>query len=389
MTRASIRRSRRRATPCGRLSRAGSPRRRAGLRTTSGRTGSSTSAAARCPTSRSSSRTSARSSGWTPSPTPWRASSARSRRSRRPTRRSTSSSARRSSSTSTTPRAVSPSCIASYARAGASSSRRTGRWSTTRTRSTCGAGPAPASSACSPRTARGIRLPSAAGAGTAASLAMLNGLYLDHVLRRGPLRPLRRPVVSARQPARPGARRAAPGAARRAARDARRELPRRRREARVTPRPRHGRRRLHRLEPRRRRSSSGATTSACSTTSRPGRRANLASLGREVEVVEGDLRSYERVHTAVRGRRARLPPGRARVGAALGAGPATSTAVNVEGTLNVLLAARDEDVRRVVFASSSSVYGNAERHAALGVSSAPNPISPYAVAKLAAERFCV
>jgi SAM-dependent methyltransferase len=35
-----------------------------------------------------------------------------------------------------------------------------------------------------------------AGAGTAASLAMLNGLYLDHVFRRGPLRPLRRPVVS-------------------------------------------------------------------------------------------------------------------------------------------------------------------------------------------------
>jgi hypothetical protein len=36
----------------------------------------------------------------------------------------------------------------------------------------------------------------AAGSGTASSLAMLNALYLDHVLRRGPLRPLRRPVVS-------------------------------------------------------------------------------------------------------------------------------------------------------------------------------------------------
>jgi UDP-glucose 4-epimerase len=62
--------------------------------------------------------------------------------------------------------------------------------------------------------------------------------------------------------------------------------------------------------------------------------------------------------------------------------------VNVEGTLNVLLAARDEDVRRVVFASSSSVYGNTgdlprreNQHT--------DPISPYGVSKLAAERYCV
>jgi UDP-glucose 4-epimerase len=68
--------------------------------------------------------------------------------------------------------------------------------------------------------------------------------------------------------------------------------------------------------------------------------------------------------------------------------PLTTTAVNVEGTLNVLLASRDSGVRRVVFASSSSVYGNS------GVlprveSSTPDPISPYAVSKLAAERYCV
>ncbi|HET9939241.1 MAG TPA: SDR family oxidoreductase [Gaiella sp.] len=119
-----------------------------------------------------------------------------------------------------------------------------------------------------------------------------------------------------------------------------------------------------------------------------GRRANLAPLGRELEVVEGDLRSYERVHTAVRGVEVVFHQG------ALGSvprsvqDPLTTTAVNVEGTLNVLLAARDEDVRRVVFASSSSVYGNAERMP-LSEDQAPNPISPYGVAKLAAERFCV
>ena len=119
-----------------------------------------------------------------------------------------------------------------------------------------------------------------------------------------------------------------------------------------------------------------------------GRRANLAELTREIEIVEGDLRSYERVHTAVRGVEVVFHQG------ALGSvprsvqDPLTTTAVNVEGTLNVLLAARDENVRRVVFASSSSVYGNVDRMP-LSEDETPNPISPYGVAKLAAERFCV
>ncbi|HEX5582604.1 SDR family oxidoreductase [Gaiella sp.] len=119
-----------------------------------------------------------------------------------------------------------------------------------------------------------------------------------------------------------------------------------------------------------------------------GSRANLAALGRDVEVVEGDLRSYERVHTAVRGREVVFHQG------ALGSvprsvqDPLTSTAVNVEGTLNVLLAARDEGIRRVVAASSSSVYGDGGTFPRVETQ-APNPISPYAVAKLAAERFCV
>jgi nucleoside-diphosphate-sugar epimerase len=66
--------------------------------------------------------------------------------------------------------------------------------------------------------------------------------------------------------------------------------------------------------------------------------------------------------------------------------PLTSNAVNVEGTLNVILAARDHLVRRVVFASSSSVYGDAP-----GMPRRENqpvaPLAPYAVAKLAAERY--
>jgi UDP-glucose 4-epimerase len=107
-----------------------------------------------------------------------------------------------------------------------------------------------------------------------------------------------------------------------------------------------------------------------------------------VRVVEGELRSYERVHNAVRGVETVFHLG------ALGSvprsvqDPLTSSAVNVEGSLNVLLAARDEGVRRVVFSSSSSVYGT-RRDLPITESTPPDPISPYGVAKLAAERYCI
>jgi UDP-glucose 4-epimerase len=116
-----------------------------------------------------------------------------------------------------------------------------------------------------------------------------------------------------------------------------------------------------------------------------GYRANLEDL--DVEIIEGELRSYERVHNAVRGAEVVYHLG------ALGSvprsvqDPLTSNAVNVEGTLNVLLAARDEDVRRVVFSSSTSVYGTS-RKLPTPESEPPDPISPYGVAKLAAERYC-
>jgi UDP-glucose 4-epimerase len=117
-----------------------------------------------------------------------------------------------------------------------------------------------------------------------------------------------------------------------------------------------------------------------------GDRENLEGL--DIEIVEGELRSYERVHNAVRGVEVVYHLG------ALGSvprsvqDPLTSSAVNVEGTLNVLLAARDESVRRVVFSSSTSVYGST-RQLPTGEDAPPDPISPYGVAKLAAERYCV
>jgi len=117
-----------------------------------------------------------------------------------------------------------------------------------------------------------------------------------------------------------------------------------------------------------------------------GSRANLDGL--DVKVVEGELRSYERVHNALRGAEIVFHFG------ALGSvprsvqDPLTSSAVNVEGTLNVLLAARDEGVRRVVYSSSSSVYG-VRNDLPVKEDAPPDPLSPYGVTKLAAERFCV
>jgi len=119
-----------------------------------------------------------------------------------------------------------------------------------------------------------------------------------------------------------------------------------------------------------------------------GNRANLAGLDDEVEIVEGELRSYERVHNAVRGVELVFHQGALPSVPRSVQDPLTTSAVTIEGTLNVLLAGRDEDVRRVVYASSSSVYGNSGTLPRTE-SQQPDPISPYAVAKLAAERYCV
>jgi UDP-glucose 4-epimerase len=67
--------------------------------------------------------------------------------------------------------------------------------------------------------------------------------------------------------------------------------------------------------------------------------------------------------------------------------PAETHDVNITGTLNVLLAARDNKIKRVVFSSSSSVYGNQEKYP-LEESFMPLPISPYALHKFVGENYC-
>lgn len=118
-----------------------------------------------------------------------------------------------------------------------------------------------------------------------------------------------------------------------------------------------------------------------------GRRENLLHVIDDVELIEGDIQSYERVHNAVAGceavlHQAALPSVPRSV-----ADPLTTNASNVTGTLNVLAAARDSDVRRVVAASSSSVYG-ANDALPKREDLVPMPISPYAVSKLGAEGYC-
>ncbi len=125
-----------------------------------------------------------------------------------------------------------------------------------------------------------------------------------------------------------------------------------------------------------------------------GRRENLvdadawaAAGGGVFELLEGDIRRPDVVGRAVSERDvifhlAAIPSVARSV-----ADPLTSHQVNVDGTLNVLLAARDAGVRRLVFASSSSIYGDSPTLPK--VESMPNqPISPYGLDKLAAETYC-
>jgi nucleoside-diphosphate-sugar epimerase len=118
-----------------------------------------------------------------------------------------------------------------------------------------------------------------------------------------------------------------------------------------------------------------------------GDRANLGVLDGNFELVEGDMQSYERAHNAVQGcevvfHQAALPSVPRSI-----QDPLTSNSANVVGTLNLLLAARDSEVRRVVFASSSSIYG-ADETLPKREDLPSMPISPYAVAKQAGEAYC-
>ncbi len=118
-----------------------------------------------------------------------------------------------------------------------------------------------------------------------------------------------------------------------------------------------------------------------------GSRERLADILKDIEWVDGDLRESDTLRKVCQGVEVIFHQAAIASVSRSIAEPAMTHATNVTGTLNLLLAARDAGARRVVFASSSAVYGN--------LSTTPKsemmpvqPLSPYAVQKLAAESYC-
>jgi UDP-glucose 4-epimerase len=120
-----------------------------------------------------------------------------------------------------------------------------------------------------------------------------------------------------------------------------------------------------------------------------GKRENILPLmkNENLTMIEGDLRSFHIVRSAVKGvdyilHQGALPSVPRSIN-----DPITSNDVNILGMLNILEAAKEFGVKRVVTASSSSIYGNSEtlpKEESMPV----NPLSPYALTKYAQERYC-
>src|SRR5512142_942613 len=117
-----------------------------------------------------------------------------------------------------------------------------------------------------------------------------------------------------------------------------------------------------------------------------GRRENLQELYSHIDFREADILDPEAIQSACKGvdyvlHQAAIPSVPKSI-----ADPARSNKVNVEGTLNVLMAARDAKVKRVVYAASSSAYGDSPT-LPKREDMPSNPLSPYAVAKLTGEMY--
>ncbi len=117
-----------------------------------------------------------------------------------------------------------------------------------------------------------------------------------------------------------------------------------------------------------------------------GKRENVAEVLDDIELIEGDIRDRETVDRAMAGCEAVFHE------AALGSvprsvkDPVTSHDVNVNGTIVVLEAARHLGVKRIVFAASSSAYGD-QKESPKHEGMVPAPISPYAANKVSCEAY--
>lgn len=118
-----------------------------------------------------------------------------------------------------------------------------------------------------------------------------------------------------------------------------------------------------------------------------GRRENLEAVTSHIELVEGDICDYQLMCETMQGVEVAFHQAALCSVERSVEDPQITNSINIGGTLNVLLAARDERVKCVVYASSSSVYGDTP---ALPKQEAqtPVPASPYAVTKLTGELYC-
>ncbi len=118
-----------------------------------------------------------------------------------------------------------------------------------------------------------------------------------------------------------------------------------------------------------------------------GKRENLADILDKIDLIEGDIRYLNTVTQAMSGidyviHQAALPSVPRSIET-----PIESNDVNINGTLNILYAAKEAKVKRLVYAASSSAYGDTPTLPKVETMK-PNPLSPYAVNKLTAEMYC-
>jgi nucleoside-diphosphate-sugar epimerase len=118
-----------------------------------------------------------------------------------------------------------------------------------------------------------------------------------------------------------------------------------------------------------------------------GKRHNLRDFGADVEVIEGDLRDMAAVQRAVKGATGVYHQAALRSVPRSVDNPLATNDVNITGTLQLLMACREAGVKRVVAASSSSVYG-ANEELPKREEQMLMPVSPYAASKLAGEHYC-
>jgi nucleoside-diphosphate-sugar epimerase len=119
-----------------------------------------------------------------------------------------------------------------------------------------------------------------------------------------------------------------------------------------------------------------------------GKKENLAPFKGKITVIKGDIRDAKALARAMKGVGYVIHQAALRSVPRSVDDPFTTNEINVFGTLNVLVAAKKAGVRRVVYASSSSAYGDVKRFPQVETDY-PSPISPYGVSKLAAENYCV